>query len=99
MTSLRGFSFEYEPSAETSIKTSFAAPKDLWQEYSDVDNIISATRLKHKVSQDLSIGATYTSRTGFNLDEGSKTSSQYKTELRGNAYYFSVIGRYPRRSI
>jgi len=134
LTSLRGFSFEFEPSAETSIQTALATPKDIWQEYSDVDNIILATRLKHKILDDLSIGATYTSRIGFNLNEGSETdarnnvvgldlgyeiaegiksfleiayshsdydltSSQYKTESRGNAYYFSVISRYPRKSI
>ena len=134
LTSLRGFSFELYPSNETSIKTTFATPKDLWQEYSDVDNIISATRLRHRLADDLSMGMTYTARMGFNLDEGSKTDarnnvvgadldyelaegiktsfqaaysqsdydltdSQYKTESRGYAYYFSIIGRYPRRSI
>lgn len=134
LTQLRGFSFEFNPQEETSVITSLASPKDLWQDYSDVDNIISATRLKHKLIDNLAIGTTYTMRTGLNIDEGSKTdsrnhvigtdlgyeivdglkasfevarsqsdydltNSQYKTESRGNAYYFSLMGRYPRKSI
>jgi tetratricopeptide (TPR) repeat protein len=134
LTSLRGLCFEFEPSDRTSIETTLATPRDPWQEYSDVDNITSATRLKHKLSDGLSIGTTYTMRMGFNLDEGSKTdsrnnvvgldlgfeliegiktsfeiahseseydltNSQYRTESRGEAYYFSIIGRYPGRSI
>lgn len=134
LTALRGLSFNYSPIEGTSLASSFATPKDLWQEYSDVDNIISATRAKHLITDNLSLGATYTTRLGFNVDRKEKTDSknyvastdlnyeviegvmtslevarsqsyydltdpQYKTKSRGNAYYFSLMGRYPQESI
>jgi tetratricopeptide (TPR) repeat protein len=134
LTSLRGFSFEFNPQAETSFVTSIATPKDPWQEYSDVDNFLSASRLKQYVGEDVTVGLSVTSRTGFNLNDdnrldtwnyvtaadvayeikdGLKTTfevarsqskydlsdSQYKTQARGNAYHFSIIGRFPAQSI
>ena len=134
LTSLRGFSFEFNPQEETSLVTSIATPKHLWQEYSNVDNFISATRLKHSITEDLNLGLTATTRFGYNLDNHNKLDARnlvlgtdmgyeivdgimanfevaysrskyditdpiYQTESRGNAYYFSLLGRFPRQSI
>ncbi|MBU0503491.1 MAG: tetratricopeptide repeat protein [Candidatus Omnitrophica bacterium] len=130
LTALRGFSFSFTPGEETSFSSTFASPKGLWQDYSEVDNLISANRLKQRIASGLILGATYTSRTGFNLDDKDKvdsrnnvfgadvnyeikqgikasleaatsrsandlTNSEYKTKYRGNAFYFSIINRYP----
>jgi hypothetical protein len=134
LTSLRGFNFQFTPKEGTSIVSSLATPKDLWQDYGSVDNVISATRAKHQLLDNLKVGATYTARLGFNTDKDYRTDaknyvaagdasfeiingilanaefaasksyydlsdSQYKTEPAGNAYYFSIIGRFPYRSI
>ncbi len=76
LTNLRGFSFELTPGEGTSLASTIATPKGLWQDYSEVDNIISATRLKHLFADNFSIGATYTMRMGFNVDEGTKTDAR-----------------------
>lgn len=134
LTSLRGFSFTLGSQDATSFDTTVASPKDLWQDYDQVDNYITASRLKHKVLDNLSIGATFTSRTGLQVNDKNKTdslnyvgggdlsyevipglkaqaeilasqsyydqtNSQYKTEARGNAYYFTIINRYPQKDI
>jgi len=134
LTALRGFSFSFQPDETTSFDTTFATPKHLWQDYGQVDNIISASRLKHYFADNLMAGATFTSRTGFITQENQKLDSQnyvggadlnyeitdglkaqaevlssqsfydmsnsdYETESRGNAYYFSFISRYPQKSI
>jgi hypothetical protein len=117
-----------------SIVSNFSTPKDLWQDYSDADKIISATRLKHKVWDSLNIGATYTARLGFDTEKEYQTDAknyvaagdmnfeikngimasaevaasksyydltddQFKSDKGGNAYYFSLIGRFPYASI
>jgi len=133
LTALRGFSFSFNPQEETSFDTTFATPKDLWQDYGEVDNVISASRLKHYFADNFMLGGTLTSRTGLKTDpqkldsqnfvggmdlgfevaDGFKaqaevltskskydmSNSDYKTESRGNAYYFSFITRYPQKSI
>lgn len=133
LTALRGFSFSFAPGESTSFDTTFATPKDLWQDYGEVDNVINASRLKHYLADNFMVGATFSSRLGFKVDNESldsqnyvggidlgyeitnglkaqaevltsksyydQSNSNYKTESRGNAYYFSLIGRYPQQSI
>ena len=134
LTSLRGFSFEFNPLEETAISAGLAMPKNPWQDYSEIDNLLSAIRIKQSLSEDVSLGLTSTTRFGFDLDNENKldarnyvlgtdlgyeitdgllasfevahsqaeydlTNSQYKTEKDGNAYYFSVIGRFPLERI
>lgn len=134
LVGLRGFSFDFSLPEGTEFLTSVVAPKDPWQDYGQVDNFLSASRLKQSVMDNLSIGVSATSRWGYNVDEdnqldasnyvlgadagyeitdGIKASaeiarsnskydisdSQFKTEQRGNAYHFSLLGRYPFESI
>ena len=133
LTALRGFSFSLSLGEDTQIYSAFATPKELWQDYSQVDNVISASRIKHYFGDNLLTGVTYTTRTGIDVDrskvdsrnfvlgtdaafevkEGLKaslevaasrsdydlTNSQYRSKKRGNALYFSIIGRSPAKSI
>jgi hypothetical protein len=133
LTALRGFAFSFTPQEATTFDTTIATPKHLWQDYAVVDNLISASRLKHKFADNLALGGTFTWRAGFKTDpqeldsqnfvggvdlgyeviEGLKaqaevlasrsnydiSNSDYETESRGNAYYFSFITRYPRSRI
>jgi len=134
LTALRGFAFTFQSEERTSFDTTIATPKDLWQDYGQVDNIISASRLKHYFTDNFMLGATFTSRFGFITQENQKldsenfvagvdlgyeildglkgqaevlssksfydmSNSDYKTESRGNAYYFSLISRYPQKKI
>ncbi|MDD5347843.1 MAG: hypothetical protein PHT59_04440 [Candidatus Omnitrophica bacterium] len=75
LTSLRGLTLEGKPTDSTHFTTSWATPKDPWQDYSDYDNISGATRLVTAVSDNLKIGATHTMRIGFTEDE-------QKTDMR-----------------
>jgi hypothetical protein len=68
LTALRGFSFNYAPVEETTFDTTVATPKHLWQDYGEVDNIISASRLKHYFADNFMLGGTFTSRLGFKID-------------------------------
>lgn len=133
LTALRGFSFSLQPQESTTFDTTVATPKTLWQDYDVADNLITASRLKHKFADNFMLGGTFTSRLGYKTDpqkldsqnfvggidlgyeiaDGLKaqaeiltsksdydmTDSTYKTESRGNAYYFSFISRYPQQSI
>ncbi|MCX5707697.1 MAG: hypothetical protein NTY14_01745 [Candidatus Omnitrophica bacterium] len=133
LTQLRGFSFEMKPQEKTQFSTTWATPKDPWQDYSDVDNIGGATRLQNSTLDNFRAGLLHTLRIGFadnkedtdalnqvlsgdiayEMIEGAKlsaqaavsksgydlTNDQYKTESRGNAYYVSLINRYPQESI
>ena len=65
LTALRGFSFSFQPGEETVFDTTVATPKHLWQDYATMDNIISASRLKHYFADNLLLGGTFTSRSGF----------------------------------
>ena len=76
LTALRGFSFSFQPGEETSFDTTVATPKNLWQDYGVVDNLITASRLKHYLAENFMIGATFTSRLGFNVNDKNKLDSQ-----------------------
>jgi len=65
LTALRGFSFSFQPGEETVFDTTVATPKHLWQDYDVVDNVISASRLKHDFADNFRLGGTFTSRSGF----------------------------------
>lgn len=68
LTALRGASFSFSPQEQTSFDTTVATPKHLWQDYGVVDNIISASRLKHYFTESFMLGGTFTTRTGFRTD-------------------------------
>jgi len=68
LTALRGFAFSFSPQEQTSFDTTVATPKHLWQDYGEVDNIISASRLKHNFTDNLMLGGTLTTRSGFKTD-------------------------------
>ncbi|MFH1190916.1 MAG: hypothetical protein V1670_01795 [Candidatus Omnitrophota bacterium] len=68
LTALRGASFSFSPQEQTSFDTTVATPKHLWQDYEVVDNVISASRLKHYFSDSFMLGGTLTTRTGFKTD-------------------------------
>lgn len=72
LTALRGFSFDFNPSEATSFATSIAAPKDLWQDYSQVDNVLTATRLKQSLLDNLKLGITNTGRFGYDIYDNTK---------------------------
>lgn len=76
LTALRGFSFEYMPAEGTTLQTSVATPKDPWQEYSEVDNFVSATRLKHAFTDSIDVGVTATTRFGYNIDNHNKLDAR-----------------------
>jgi len=134
LTALRGVSLSSQLTETTSLSATIATPKTVWQDYGDVDNIISAVRLKQALGDRLDLGATFTSRHGFTsgdsmdldsenyvggldlgyeLFDGLKlegealasyskfdlTSAEYKSDSCGNAYYFSMVNRYPLESI
>jgi len=68
LTSLRGVSLDYAPSENTSLVSSLSSPKGYWQDYSEVDNVISATRLKHMLKPYIGLGFSFTTRLGLNVD-------------------------------
>jgi tetratricopeptide (TPR) repeat protein len=76
LTALRGMSFELKPQEGASLSTTVATPKDLWQDYGDIDNVISATRFKQSLGERLLIGSTFTSRHGFKTDSGMRLDSE-----------------------
>lgn len=76
LTGLRGFSFGFYPEENTTFNTSIATPKHLWQDYEELDNVSSATRLKSYFTDNFLLGATLTTRTGLNIDQGHKKDYQ-----------------------
>jgi hypothetical protein len=66
LTALRGFSFEFSPDNDIYLKSTFASPKGLWQDYDSFDNLINSTRAKYRVLDNLSLGLLSTYRAGFN---------------------------------
>ena len=91
LTALRGFSFDYAPQETTHLTASIAAPKDLWQDFSDADNFLSATRITHAWLDNFSTGASVTTRTGYNTDDsGGLDASNYV--LAADAAYEVVDG-------
>ena len=134
LTLLRGFSFELNPGEETTFITSFATPKNPWQEYSEYDNLLSVSRLTKSLGENTNLGLSATTRFGYDADNKDKldarnymgaadagyevidgikaqaevarsqseydlTNSKYSSSKGGNAYYFSVLGRFPFQSI
>ena len=69
LTALRGLSFDYQPTDETSFKMAGASPKGLWQDYNSFDNFPIAARFKQDIGDKLMLGSTYTYRLGLNEDE------------------------------
>jgi len=76
LTALRGAAFNLKPQEQTSLDLTIATPKDLWQDYGQVDNITAATRLKHYVADNFMVGGTFTSRSGFITEPSQKLDSQ-----------------------
>jgi hypothetical protein len=76
LTALRGFSFQFNPQETTSISTSIATPKNLWQDYSEMDNILSAMRIKQDITDNLEAGLTTTSRLGYNVDDSNRLDAR-----------------------
>ena len=76
LTALRGFSFSLQPQENFSFDTTVATPKHLWQDYGQVDNIISASRLKYSPEDNFMLGATFTTRTGFITEPKQKLDSR-----------------------
>jgi len=68
LTALRGFSFNFQPQEATVFDTTVATPKHLWQNYDVVDNLITASRLKHHFADNFMLGGTFTSRLGYKTD-------------------------------
>ncbi len=66
LTALRGLSFDYYPTEETSLKVTGASPKTLWQDYDSFDNFPAALRLKQRVGEKLQAGILYSYRLGLN---------------------------------
>ncbi|MDI6606479.1 MAG: tetratricopeptide repeat protein, partial [Candidatus Omnitrophota bacterium] len=72
LTALRGGTFEFRPWENTSLVTSIATPMSIWQDYNDVDNVLSATRLKQSVTDKIDLGLSLTARVGFNTGDASE---------------------------
>lgn len=77
LTALRGFSFQFNPLDTTSIETSVASPKNLWQDYSTIDNFLSATRVRHSVMENCMLGLTVNTRIGYNTDTHKRDAENY----------------------
>lgn len=75
LTALRGFAFNFQPDEATSFDTTIAAPKNLWQDYAQVDNAVMASRLKHYFADNFMLGGTFTNRSGFITDKSQKLDS------------------------
>jgi hypothetical protein len=76
LTALRGFALDLSPREGTSFSTNFATPKDIWQDYAESDNVISATRLKQQLGNSMILGLDATARLGFNVNERNKLDAQ-----------------------
>ncbi len=90
LTGLRGFSFDLSPDEKTSFTTTWAAPKDPWQDYGEVNNLSGATRLKLSLLDNWRFGLLYTQRLGFIEDNG-KTDSRNQV-LAGDFAYELIPG-------
>ncbi|HOU36221.1 MAG TPA: tetratricopeptide repeat protein, partial [Candidatus Omnitrophota bacterium] len=76
LTQLRGATLELGSKADTHFVTSIASPKDLWQDYSEIDNVLSASRVTHRATDSLILGASTTERLGFNANANDKTDAR-----------------------
>jgi hypothetical protein len=75
LTGLRGFALNFQPGEATSFDTTIATPKNLWQDYAQVDNVIMASRLKHYFADNFMLGGTFTNRSGFMTEKSQKLDS------------------------
>lgn len=69
LTALRGLSLEFDALENLYLTSTFAAPKDLWQDYGNIDNIINATRLKYRLWDNLFLGSLFSYRMGLNENQ------------------------------
>ncbi|MFA5099354.1 MAG: tetratricopeptide repeat protein [Candidatus Omnitrophota bacterium] len=76
LTQLRGATLELGSKDDTRLITSIASSKDLWQDYSEFDNVISASRITHRAGDNLILGASTTERLGFNVNTNDKTDAR-----------------------
>jgi hypothetical protein len=88
LTGLRGFSFDLRPDEKTDFTTTWAAPKDPWQDYGEVNNLSGAARLKLSPSDNSRFGLLYTQRLGF-TEDGGKTDSSNQVLAGDLAYELS----------
>jgi len=69
LTALRGLSLDLHPSENTSIQAVVAAPKDLWQDYEQVESLPSSLRVKHFLTDAFYVGGLSNLHLGFNDHE------------------------------
>ena len=72
LVGLRGANVQFYPAEGTSIEVGGATPMSPWQDYAEVDNYSGALRVKQTVMDNLRLGFSGTSRTGYNLDNRGK---------------------------
>jgi len=89
LTSLRGLTLNFNPSEKTSFVSSLASPRNPWQDIAEVDNVIFANRAKHFLMDNLRIGAIYTSRFAFNIDQDYQTDA--RNYVAGTDISYEVI--------
>lgn len=76
LTQLRGATLEMGNKDETLLVTSVASSKDPWQDYSDYDNALAATRITRRAGDNVIVGASTTQRLGFNPEMNNKTDAR-----------------------
>jgi len=91
LVGLRGATVQYYPMEGTSIEAGGATPMSPWQDYSDVDNYSGALRVKQSVMENLRLGFSGTSRTGYNLDNRGKLDA-WNYVLGGDVSYEFLNG-------
>lgn len=79
LTQLIGGSMKLYSDDLSSLQWTVATPKDPWQDYGEVDNVISAARGTYRLLENLEVGSTYTTRVGFNTDNENKTDARSNT--------------------
>lgn len=87
LTALRGLSFNWMPTTETSLLGTLASPKTLWQDYDRFDALPGAIRLKQLVSDNFNLGGIYTFRLGFNKNKRDATD-----QVAGVDFAFAPVG-------
>jgi hypothetical protein len=75
LTALRGVALDANPTDETSLKTTIATPKTLWQDYGDITTLAASSRLKQYIGNLFYVGTTANVHQGYN--NGSKDAENY----------------------
>ena len=91
LVGLRGANVQFYPAEGTSIEVGGATPMSPWQDYAEVDNYSGALRVKQTVMDNLRLGFSGTSRTGYNLDNRGKLDA-WNYVLAGDASYEFLDG-------